>query len=185
MSSKELKRYMGFVIERMKEKVCAGLRFILWILKWYLLCLSDSCSTRYGRCLLTWIVGRSVPASRQRWGPTEDAILCSSPHGLGNDGTEDIKWSLQVTGGDAQRCGHSLSQRDDLFWWYVSVFATSHNYIDINILILLRIMSNEVLMWLSVWNEVHIVCIWSSWCHCIQKTHYLLPRLNPDWYWLT
>jgi len=25
---------------------------------------------------------------------------------------------------------------------------------------------DEVLMWLSVWSEVQIVCIWSSWCHC-------------------
>ena len=27
-------------------------------------------------------------------------------------------------------------------------------------------LSDEVLSWLSVWNEVHIICIWSSWCHC-------------------
>jgi len=27
-----------------------------------------------------------------------------------------------------------------------------------------------VLAWLSVWSEVQIVCIWSSWCHCHPKT---------------
>jgi len=24
----------------------------------------------------------------------------------------------------------------------------------------------DVLAWLSVWSEVQIICIWSSWCHC-------------------
>ena len=24
----------------------------------------------------------------------------------------------------------------------------------------------EVLSWLSVWSEVQMICIWSSWCHC-------------------
>jgi len=28
----------------------------------------------------------------------------------------------------------------------------------------------EVLVWLSVWSEVQIVCIWSSWCHCHPQT---------------
>jgi len=23
-----------------------------------------------------------------------------------------------------------------------------------------------MLEWLSVWSEVRIICIWSSWCHC-------------------
>jgi len=27
-------------------------------------------------------------------------------------------------------------------------------------------LSDRVLMWLSVWREVHMICIWSSWCHC-------------------
>jgi len=27
-----------------------------------------------------------------------------------------------------------------------------------------------VLVWLSVWSEVQIVCMWSSWCHCHPKT---------------
>jgi len=25
---------------------------------------------------------------------------------------------------------------------------------------------DEVLAWLSVWSEMHMICIWSSWCHC-------------------
>jgi len=27
-------------------------------------------------------------------------------------------------------------------------------------------LSDEVLAWLSVRNEVQMICIWSSWCHC-------------------
>jgi len=27
-------------------------------------------------------------------------------------------------------------------------------------------LSNEVLVWLSVWCEVQMICIWSSWCQC-------------------
>jgi len=27
-------------------------------------------------------------------------------------------------------------------------------------------LSGEVLAWLSVWSEVRMICIWSSWCHC-------------------
>ena len=27
-----------------------------------------------------------------------------------------------------------------------------------------------MLVWLSVWSEVQIVCIWSSWCHCRPQT---------------
>jgi len=26
--------------------------------------------------------------------------------------------------------------------------------------------SDELLAWLSVWSEVHVICIWSSCCHC-------------------
>jgi len=25
--------------------------------------------------------------------------------------------------------------------------------------------SDEVLVWLSVWSNVQMICIWSSWCH--------------------
>ena len=28
----------------------------------------------------------------------------------------------------------------------------------------------EVLVWLSVWSEVQMTCIWSSWCHCYSAT---------------
>ena len=49
----------------------------------------------------------------------------------------------------------------------------------------LSFFSDEVLVWLSVWSEVQIVCIWSSWCHCIPKAHHLLPHLNPDWFYLS
>jgi len=27
-------------------------------------------------------------------------------------------------------------------------------------------LSDKVLVWLSVWSEVQMICIWSSWCHC-------------------
>jgi len=27
-------------------------------------------------------------------------------------------------------------------------------------------LSDELLAWLSVWSEVQMICIWSSWCHC-------------------
>ena len=29
-----------------------------------------------------------------------------------------------------------------------------------------KIWSDEVLAWLSVWSEMQMICIWSSWCHC-------------------
>jgi len=47
--------------------------------------------------------------------------------------------------------------------------------------------SHNWVMKLSVWNEVQIVCIWSSWCHCIPKPqpHLLLPHLNQDWFYLS
>ena len=35
-----------------------------------------------------------------------------------------------------------------------------------------------MLVWLSVWSEVQIVC---SWCHCIPQPHHLLSHFNPDW----
>jgi len=46
-------------------------------------------------------------------------------------------------------------------------------------------LSDEVLVWLSVWSEVQIVCIRSSWCHCIPKPHHLLHHLNQDWFYLS
>jgi len=49
----------------------------------------------------------------------------------------------------------------------------------------LQKLSDGVLMWLSVWSEVQIVCIWSSWYHYIPKPCHLLPRLNPAWFGFT
>ena len=46
-------------------------------------------------------------------------------------------------------------------------------------------LSDEVLVWLSVWREVQIVCVWSSQCHCIPKPHNLSPHLNSDWFYLS
>ena len=35
-------------------------------------------------------------------------------------------------------------------------------------------------------SEVQIVCIWSTWYHCIPKPHHhLLPHLNPYWFYLS
>jgi len=27
-------------------------------------------------------------------------------------------------------------------------------------------LNDDMLAWLSVWSEVQMICIWSSWCHC-------------------
>jgi len=27
-------------------------------------------------------------------------------------------------------------------------------------------LSDEVVAWLSVWSDVHMICIWCSWCQC-------------------
>ena len=42
-----------------------------------------------------------------------------------------------------------------------------------------------MLVWLSIWSEVLIVCIWSGWCHCQPKPRHLLPDWNPDWFYLS
>jgi len=39
-----------------------------------------------------------------------------------------------------------------------------------------------VLVWLSVWSEVQIVCMWST---ASQKPYRLLLHLNPDWFYLS
>ena len=51
-------------------------------------------------------------------------------------------------------------------------------------------LNDEVLVWLSVWSEVQIVYIWSSWCHCHPKTPSSLASFKsrlvlPFWYRLT
>jgi len=28
-----------------------------------------------------------------------------------------------------------------------------------------KYLCDEELLWLSIWSEVHMICIWSSWCH--------------------
>ena len=50
-----------------------------------------------------------------------------------------------------------------------------------------KTLSDEVLVWLSVWNEVQTVCIWSSWCHWHPKTPSYLASFKarlflPFWY---
>ena len=50
---------------------------------------------------------------------------------------------------------------------------------------LLIYLSDEVLMWLSAWSEVQIVCIWSVNATAIPKPHRILPHLNPDWFYLS
>ena len=51
-------------------------------------------------------------------------------------------------------------------------------------------LSDEVLVWLSVWSKVQTVCIWSSTYHCHPKTPQSLDSFKsrlvlPFWYWLT
>ena len=49
-------------------------------------------------------------------------------------------------------------------------------------------MSDEVLVWLSVWSEVQIVCIIAygpADTTAIPKPRHLLPHLNPDWFYLS
>ena len=51
-------------------------------------------------------------------------------------------------------------------------------------------LSDGVLVWLSVWSEVQIVCIWSSWCHCHPKTPSSIASFKSrlvlsSWYRLT
>jgi len=48
-------------------------------------------------------------------------------------------------------------------------------------------LSGEVLAWLSVWGEVQMICIWSSWCHCYPITFCSRKSQNclPFWCWLT
>ena len=54
----------------------------------------------------------------------------------------------------------------------------------------LQKLSDEVLVWLSVWSEVQIVCIWSSWCHWHPKSLSSLASFKSTlvllfWYRLT
>jgi len=48
-----------------------------------------------------------------------------------------------------------------------------------------KILSDGVLVWLSVWGEVQI-CVWPSWCHCHLSLASVKSRLVlPFWYQLT
>jgi len=72
-------------------------------------------------------------------------------------------------------CCHLASKFDSHL-----IFALLHNGQDFSALTLLVVwqeecpackqLSDEVLVWLSVWSKVQIVCIWSSWCHCHRQT---------------
>jgi len=75
------------------------------------------------------------------------------------------------------------------YYYYYYCFLLSFNALTLLVGIRKSIwlvkLSDEVLVWLSVWNEVQIVCLWSSCCHCIPKPHHFLPHLNPDWFYLS
>jgi len=60
--------------------------------------------------------------------------------------------------------------------------TTSLSFYRLDALADTKLALNTELMWLSVWSEVHIVCIWSSWYHCIPKPHHLLRHISPDWF---
>jgi len=48
-------------------------------------------------------------------------------------------------------------------------------------------LSDEVLAWLSIWSVVHMICIWSSWCHChpIISCFRKIQNGLPFWCWLS
>ena len=61
-----------------------------------------------------------------------------------------------------------------LFSYYMHNLSTvlcsnccSHDFVSF---LIPPALSDEVLVWLSIWSEVQIVCIWSSWCHSHPKT---------------
>jgi len=44
-------------------------------------------------------------------------------------------------------------------------------------------LSGEVLAWLSVWSNVQMICIWSSWCHCHHIISYSSKIQNALPFW--
>ena len=46
-----------------------------------------------------------------------------------------------------------------------------------------KISSDEVLAWLSVCSEVHMICIWSSWCHCHPIISWFI-KIKTSWTYL-
>jgi len=43
-------------------------------------------------------------------------------------------------------------------------------------------LSGGQLAWLSLWDELQMICIWPSWCHCHSLS---LAVVNPDWFYLS
>jgi len=41
-------------------------------------------------------------------------------------------------------------------------------------------MSGEVLEWLSVWSEVQMIYIWSSWCHCHPIINFIKVQIGKE-----
>jgi len=41
-----------------------------------------------------------------------------------------------------------------------------------------RKLSDEVLVWLSVWSGVQLICVWSSWCHCRLISCFIKIQIN-------
>jgi len=72
---------------------------------------------------------------------------------------------------------HSALQLHFSWKWQEAAFLSSICLVVCGSFFLQWYVSNEVLVWLSVWCHVQIVCIQSSWCHCIPKPRHLLPHL--------
>jgi len=54
-----------------------------------------------------------------------------------------------------------------VFYWYLLAFSALKLLVGRQEEHLAcKKLSDEVLAWLSVWIEVQMICIWSSWCHC-------------------
>jgi len=68
---------------------------------------------------------------------------------------------------------------------YSTCAQVKTNFFGYYCVTLLIYLSDEVLMWLSAWSEVQIVCIWSVNATAIPKPHRILPHLNPDWFYLS
>jgi len=46
-------------------------------------------------------------------------------------------------------------------------------------------MSDEVLVWLSVWGRCRLFAYGPAATAATPKPHHLLPHLNPDWFYLS
>jgi len=55
-----------------------------------------------------------------------------------------------------------------------------------NVTFLFRFHTGELLVWLSVWRWVQMICIWSNWCHChpIISCSSKMRNGLPFWCWL-